>query len=81
MSKIAEKKALEAYPPTPLNVSLVDYNSFKRTFYAKGYDQAFQDFMEKACEWLSKNVRNYYSAYATSDKLIEQFKNYMQDEK
>ena len=48
--------------------------------YNNGYNQAMQDFLEKACEWLSKNARNYYSAYATSDKLIEQFKNYMQDE-
>lgn len=44
------------------------------------YDQAVQDFLEKACEWLSKNARNYYSAYATSDKLIDDFKNYMQNE-
>lgn len=47
MSKIAEQKALEEYPPTPLNESLVDYNSFKRTFYAKGYDQAMQDFWRR----------------------------------
>lgn len=48
--------------------------------YACGCRKTMQDFMEKACEWLSKNARNYYSAYATSDKLIEDFKNYMQDE-
>ena len=48
--------------------------------YNNGYNQAMQDFLEKACEWLSKNARDYYSAYATSDKLIEDFKNYMQDE-
>ena len=85
MSKIAEQKALEAYPPTPLNVSLVDYNSFKRTFYAKGYDQAMQDFLEKACEWLKENLYDYYDDVddeRTSDALlIQDFKNYMQKER
>ena len=51
-----------------------------QNLYNAGYDQAMRDFMEKACEWLSKNVRNYYSAYATSDKLIEDFKNYIENE-
>ncbi len=48
--------------------------------YNNGYQQAMQDFLEKTCEWLSKNARNYFSAYTTSNKLIEDFKNYMQDE-
>lgn len=115
MSKIAEKKALEAYPvvniPDEDTLGFMEYdkNEQLRVGYQQGYDQAMQDllkdanqymylsdeigyayacgcrktmqdFMEKACEWLSKNARNYYSAYATSDKLIEDFKNYMQDE-
>jgi hypothetical protein len=84
MSKIAEEKALEAYPVNEFfnNESgmLEDSHRELRIGYEEGYDQAFQDFLEKAERWLSKNARNYYSAYATSDKLIEQFKNYMQDE-
>jgi hypothetical protein len=78
---------LEEYPlpkEEPYSTSFINqetFNSAKRTGYIKGYDQAMQDFMEKACEWLSKNARNYYSAYATSDKLIEDFKNNMQIDK
>lgn len=33
-----------------------------------------QQLIEKACEWLKDNARNYYSAYATEDRLIEDFK-------
>lgn len=73
MSKIAEKKALEAYPPTPLNVSLVDYNSFKRTFYAKGYDQSMQDFLDKA-------ERAFLVLSDSPIDKFEQFKNYMKNE-
>ena len=111
MSKIAEDKALKAYPiqPSPYYGGNEDVNLKYRFGFVKGYDQAIQDmvkdsdhlkylsdnegyayacgcrktmqdFLEKACEWLSKNARDYYSAYATSDKLIEDFKNYMQDE-
>ena len=79
MSRIAEKRAWEAYPPC-INSNGFDLAESRRESYIVGYDQAMQDFMEKACEWLSKNARNYYSAYATSDKLIEHFKNYMQNE-
>lgn len=80
MSKIAENKASEAYPPTPLNVSLVDYNSFKRTFYTKGYDQALQDFMEKAEDAISMIGNHCVGEDYSFDQIWEQFKNYMQDE-
>lgn len=36
-------------------------------------------FIDKACEWLKDNARNYYSAYATEDKLIEDFKKAMEE--
>ena len=93
MSKIAETKALEAYPEHrvtrygPLYTydgtdtpSEYDENIVTRKAFIEGYNQAMQDFLEKACEWLSKNARNYFSAYATSDKLIEDFKQYMEEE-
>ena len=93
MSKIAESKALEAYPEHrvtrygPLYTydgtdtpSEYDENIVTRKAFIEGYNQAMQDFLEKACEWLSKNARNYFSAYATSDKLIEDFKQYMEEE-
>lgn len=81
MSKIAETKALEAYPPTPLNVSLVDYNSFKRTFYVKGYDQAMQDFLEKAEKYLVPHIQSILlgDMHDTS-VFVQDFKNHMQNE-
>lgn len=33
-----------------------------------------QQLIDKACDWLKNNARNYYSAYATEDRLIEDFK-------
>lgn len=33
-----------------------------------------QALIDKACEWLKDNGRNYHSAYATEDRLIEDFK-------
>lgn len=69
MSKLAEEKAMEAYPPTPLNVSLVDYNLFKRTFYAKGYDQCLQDIMEKAKAWF---IQQHTGMFNSFKQYIEQ---------
>lgn len=88
MSKIAEKihnvalQKAEEYSKTHGNsiIEEVAYGRGYKTAYIECYDKAMQDFLEKACEWLSKNARNYYSAYATSNKLIEDFKNYMQKE-
>jgi len=52
MSKISEQKALEAYP-TPLDDSPFVSKGFidekRREGYIVGYDQAMQDFLEKAC--------------------------------
>lgn len=49
---------------------------------AKWKDEQFeaekQALIDKACEWLKDNARNYYSAYATEDRLIEDFKKYME---
>lgn len=36
-----------------------------------------QQLIDKACNWLKNNARNYYSAYATEDRLIEDFKEEM----
>lgn len=50
MSKIAEQKALEEYP-----ILFSERNGYDSTFkdrresYIKGYDQAMQDFLERAC--------------------------------
>lgn len=69
MSKISEQKALEEYPINDDNF----WNKFKREGYIKGYDQAMQDFLEKAEKILTE--RMYFS-----DDEAKEFKNYLQDE-
>lgn len=91
MSKIAEKKALEEYPlpkeesESTAFINQETFNVSKRTGYIKGYDQATQDFLEKACEWL-KHAEGYIITSEGGDSsidctlFIEDFKNHMQDE-
>lgn len=55
-----------------------DRNEVIRFGYIKGYDQAIQDFLEKACEWLETKIICY--SKREYEELIEQFKNYMQNE-
>lgn len=54
MSKISEQKALEAYPVCE------DTDEFNRIYerkaYIQGYDQAMQDFLEKACMFLKNRT-------------------------
>lgn len=82
MSKIAEEKALEAYPFEPIECGggIADSNSEYRGLYQDGYDQAFQDFLEKAEDAISMISRHYIGEDYTFDQIWEQFKNYMQDE-
>ena len=68
MSKIAEQKALEAYPDHPV----------WKVLYQEGYDKALQDFFEKAEEFLYLQLNNGSIECGNIEKLIEQFKNYMQ---
>ncbi len=70
MSKIVEQKALEEYPK-----SYVDENIGSREGYAKGYDQATQDFLRKACEYLTPI--NYTHPHLID---LDDFKNYIQNE-
>ena len=56
-----------------------------QNIYNLGYDQAFKDFLEKACEWLENSqIENFIchddGIYFENEKFVEQFKNYMQDE-
>lgn len=83
MSKISEQKALEAYPDKyihlPFGINIADINDFKREGYVKGYDQAMQDFLEKAEMYLRYRV--YYNTHPNNINVaIEDFKKYMQDE-
>lgn len=72
MSKIEEIKPTE-YPR----------NLIRKSTHKEIYDQAMQDFLEKAEIWLEKNSESYvrfdevgYRFYAHSS-LIRDFKNYM----
>ena len=78
MSKISEQKAIELYPENKSYYRIegwIDVNKEERVGYIKGYDQAMQDFLEKACEWLSKQPMSRPVFWT-----VEDFKNYMQDE-
>ena len=82
MSKIAEQKAFEAYPIAYYRNGggIDDANASDRAVYEEGYDQAMQDFWEKAEEFLYLQLNNGSIECGNIEKLIEQFKNYMQDE-
>ena len=81
MSKIAEIKALEAYPICNCyndeHMRKEDVNIELRIGYEEGYDQAMQDFLEKACEWLMHN-NDWHDGEV--DLYVKNFKNYMQNE-
>lgn len=82
MIKISEQKALEEYPIKIRRA--MDSNRNHRAGYIKGYDQAMQDFLEKACDWL-KHTEGYIITSEGGDSeidntFIKDFKNYMQDE-
>ena len=84
MNKIAEQKALEAYP-----IVISEQTVPCRLSYSEGYDQAMQDFMEKAERYLQNTLygRVEIEVYGTlipdiicKKGFIENFKNYMKKE-
>ena len=77
MSKIAEQKALEAYPIAYYSNGggIDDANASDRAVYEEGYNQAMQDFLEKACEYLTPINHTHPHLIDLDD-----FKKYMQDE-
>lgn len=84
MSNIAEQKALEAYPQKYDN--LLDTNVHRRIGYRQGYEQAMQDFLERACEWLKDLdrrhvVRDFHTGeYYSVQDMIKDFKNFIENE-
>jgi len=85
MSKISEQKALGAYPIKEEWVGnqyggLEDINSLSREKYQEGYDQAMQDFLEKACSFIRERRYKMNAQVQGVEYIIEQFKNYMQNE-
>ena len=81
MSKIAETKALEAYP-----ILFGERNGYDSTFkdrresYIKGYEEAMHGFLEKACSFIRERRYKMNAQVQGVEYIIEQFKNYMQDE-
>lgn len=89
MSKIAEQKALEAYPQKIgyTDMGDVDWNLPQRNAYLLGYDQAMQDFLEKAEKFFKNEL--YVSVsdqicsqndFTSMPNFVKYFKNYMQNE-
>lgn len=72
MSKIAEKKALEAYP-----VLFSERNGYDSTFkdrresYIKGYDQAMQDIEEFFYDRFNIHPHDYHVIQYVSDTPLE----------
>ena len=87
MSKISEQKVLEAYPiakeePSSF-INQETLNSSRRTGYIVGYDQALQDFLEKARTWLFSNLYRFLinSKEISIDEISRNFKDYIQEGK
>lgn len=94
--KTAEQKALEEYPlpkeetESTSFINQETFNSAKRTGYIVGYDQAFSYFMKKAEGFLTGKIVLCFRVSWTEQQtpfldfnikdIVEQFKNYMQDE-
>lgn len=93
MSKIAEQKAIEMFPDIKwttggqIHHDGTDYDG--RMGFELGYDQAMQDFLEKAERYLKYTLydRVEIEVYGTlipsivnKKEFIDNFKNYMQDE-
>ena len=87
MSKIAEKihdvalQKAEEYSKTHGHsiIEEVAYGRGYKTAYIECYDQAMQDFLEKAERWLEPTFKS-IAGYNCGGDLINDFKNYMQDE-
>lgn len=90
MSKIAEQKSLGEYPKinhpysTDVEREIDAKRAYYRTAYIVGYDQAMQDFLERACTFLKNRTMAELCLDSEStelvDDFIEDFKDYMQDE-
>lgn len=49
----------------------------------KGHEQGYKDAIDKACEWLNANYAEIYLLARggfSSDKVVEQFKKYMEEQ-
>ena len=84
MSKIAEKKAEKLFPFKSIDGGEIEayFNAgqlHKREIYIECYNQAFENFLEKA-EKFFKSMYETIGKPNLGDKTIELFKNYMENE-
>lgn len=79
MSKIAEKKALEEYPlpkeesESSSFINQETFNSAKRTGYIKGYNQAIQDLLKDANQYMFLSDEIGYAYASGCRKTMQDF--------
>ena len=80
MSKIAEKRTDEIIGEFH-HGDHTDHSGHNAQWvnFKEGYDQAMQDFLEKAEKWLEPTFKD-IAGYNCGGDLINDFKNYIQDE-
>ena len=80
MSKIAEKKAKDIAKKLEASQAY-KFDNFSVVCGAiEGYEQAIQDFLEKAEKWLEIHMPFGEVSYESVYDCIQEFKNYMKDE-
>ena len=80
MSKNIEQNALEAYLKNKL-ITVEDVSQAIREGYIVGYDEAMKDFLEKACDYLQKNLwRVTIEDGEFRQRFVTDFQKYIQDE-
>ena len=78
MSKRSEEAALKALPNYPPEtyadedeyIEVESERSMQRAFYQKGYEQAEKDTIERACEWMEKNLRFPHPRKGTEECIV-----------
>lgn len=76
MSKRAEERAMEAYPPSVNEHSVeegFDWNEEYRDVFQQGYEVAEKDVIERACRWLLDNYDNYFDEDGRTTSTLNEF--------
>lgn len=93
MSKRAEAKAMEAYPPTYTTVKRhakrvqserTDTHQPVRAIFQQGYEQSKKDTIERAVKWLEEHADEYNGSESAFDhmeeEMITDFRKAMEEE-
>lgn len=83
MSKRSEEAAMKAYPVVIEEHTERDLNKPRRLSYINGYEQAEKDTIERACEWMEKNIRLPHPRKGTDECIVNlnAFRKAMEEEK